>query len=186
MLLLHDMQRYFLAPFARNDSPATELLANTARIRDRAAALGVPVVYSAQPGDMDRRQRGLLYDFWGDGMSTADEDVAIVDRLRPADGDVVLTKWRYSAFARSELAEVIRGSGRDQLIVCGVYAHVGCLMTAVDAFTMDIQPFLVADAVADFSADQHRLALEYAATRCAAVVSTDRLLTSLNFPQNDE
>jgi isochorismate hydrolase len=44
---------------------------------------------------------------------------------------------------------------------------------------MDIQPFFVADAVADFSADHHRLALEYAATRCAAVVSTESLLCSL-------
>lgn len=179
VLLLHDMQRYFLAPFAPGDSPATELMRNTRRLRDTAAALSMPVVYSAQPGAMDRRERGLLYDFWGDGMSKADDDVAIVDDLRPADGDVVVTKWRYSAFARSPLAEVIRGSGRDQLIVCGVYAHVGCLMTAVDAFTMDIQPFLVADAVADFTADHHRLALEYAATRCAAVISTDQLLASL-------
>jgi isochorismate hydrolase len=172
VLLLHDMQRYFLAPFVRDDSPCTELLRNTRRLRCHAVALGVPVVYSAQPGDMDREQRGLLRDFWGPGMSTEDREVGIVDELRPREGDIVLTKWRYSAFARSELRSVILGSGRDQLIVCGVYAHVGCLMTAVDAFSMDIQPFLVADAVADFSADYHRLALEYAASRCAAVVST--------------
>lgn len=181
VLLLHDMQRYFLAPFAQDESPFTELIKNARRIRDRAAELGVPVVYSAQPGGMDREQRGLLRDFWGPGMSKQEDEVAIVDDLRPAEGDLVLTKWRYSAFARSELAEVLRRSGRDQLIVCGVYAHVGCLMTAVDAFTMDIEPFLVADAVADFSADHHRLALEYAAGRCAAVVSSDQVLAALAF-----
>jgi isochorismate hydrolase len=44
-------------------------------------------------------------------------------------------------------------------------------MTAVDAFTHDIETFVVADAVADFSAADHRLALDYAARRCS-VVST--------------
>lgn len=179
VLLLHDMQSYFLQPYAWDDSPCAELIANAKRLRARATALGIPVVYSAQTGGMDRAQRGLLHDFWGPGMSTRDSDVKIVDELCPAEGDVVVTKWRYSAFARSGLGDLIRGAGRDQLIVCGVYAHVGCLITAVDAFSMDIQPFFVADAVADFSADYHRLALDYAALRCASVVSTAQLLEML-------
>ena len=57
----------------------------------------------------------------------------------------------------------MRGHGRDQLVICGVYAHVGILMTAHEGFSNDIQTFLVADAIADFSADFHRMALEYAA-----------------------
>jgi isochorismate hydrolase len=180
VLLLHDMQSYFLEPFARGDSPFTELMANTVRLRERAAELAVPVVYTAQPGDMDPEQRGLLHDFWGSGMSKHDSDTRIVDELRPAEGDVVLTKWRYSAFVRSDLRGVIERSGRDQLIVCGVYAHVGCLMTAADAFSADIQPFFVADAVADFTEEYHRLALTYAAERCAAVLSTERLMSMLS------
>ncbi len=43
-------------------------------------------------------------------------------------------------------------------------------MTAIDAFTNDLQTFLVADAVADFTADYHRMALTYAAERCAVVL----------------
>lgn len=179
VLFFHDMQAYFLAPYDPGSALYGELLANTRALRDRAAALGMPVVYSAQPGDMDRGQRGLLYDFWGPGMSAHERDTGIVDPLRPADGDTVLTKWRYSAFVRSELRDLIQKSGRDQLIVCGVYAHVGCLMTAVDAFSSDIQPFLVADALADFSADHHRSALDYAARCCAAIHTTEQTLDFL-------
>ena len=65
----------------------------------------------------------------------------------------------------------MRADGRDQLVICGVYAHVGVLMSAVEAFTHDIQPFLVADAVADFSEEYHRMAVGYAAERCAVVVT---------------
>ncbi|GLH99972.1 isochorismatase family protein [Phytohabitans aurantiacus] len=176
VLLVHDMQRYFVEFFPAGASPRTDLLANVARLRDWARHRGVPVVYSAQPGGMTPAQRGLLRDFWGPGMTTDPRSREIVPELRPAAGEAVITKWRYSAFARTELESLVRGRGRDQLIICGVYAHVGCLMTACDAFTADIQPFLVADAVADFTADDHRLALAYAARRCAMTVTTDQVL----------
>lgn len=116
---------------------------------------------------MTDEQRGPLKDFWGPGMRATPQDREVVDELAPNAADWMLTKWRYSAFFRSNLLDRMRELGRDQLIVRGVYAHVGVLMSVVDAFTNDIQPFLVADAVADFSPDCHRLAVEYAAQRCA-------------------
>ena len=105
-------------------------------------------------------------------MRTAPDDRSVVSELAPAPGDWMFRKLRYSAFFRSDLLDRMRRSGRDQLIVCGVYAHVGVLITAVDAFSHDLQTFLVADAVADFTAGYHRMALEYAAERCASVVTT--------------
>jgi hypothetical protein len=39
--------------------------------------------------------------------------------------------------------------------VCGVFAHIGCLLTAADAFSLDFETFLLADAVADFSLSDH-------------------------------
>jgi isochorismate hydrolase len=99
--------------------------------------------------------------------------------LAPGPFNRVFTKWRYSAFHRSELLPFLRAQGRDQLLICGIYAHVGCLITACDAFSHDIEPFLVADAVADFSAEYHRLALWYAAERCAATPPTSAVVQAL-------
>ncbi|MGH3871878.1 MAG: isochorismatase family protein [Pseudonocardiaceae bacterium] len=169
VLLVHDMQRYFLAPFP--SSVRDQLVGNCALLRQRCAALDVPVIYTAQPGGMTEQQRGLLRDFWGPGMRVDPADRQIVDELAPGPADRVLTKWRYSAFFRSDLLARMHEQHRDQLIVCGVYAHVGVLMTTVEAFTNDIQPFLVADAVGDFSAEHHRMAVDYAAARCAVVTT---------------
>ncbi len=179
VLLVHDMQRFFLRPFPPGESPVVELTANATRLRRRCAELGVPVAYTAQPGGMTARQRGLLADFWGPGMTPAPADRQVVDPLAPADDDWLLTKWRYSAFFNTELRSLMRASGRDQLVLCGIYAHVGVLMTAVEAFTYDIQPFLVADAVADFTPADHRMALDYAAGRCAVVTTADEVLAQL-------
>lgn len=174
VLLIHDMQRYFLRPFP--DAIRTPLVSTIAGLLDRCRAQHVPVAYTAQPGGMTDEQRGLLKDFWGPGMRVDAADRAVVTPLAPRPADWVLTKWRYSAFFSSNLLERMRAAGRDQLIVCGVYAHVGVLMSAVDAFTRDVQAFLVADATADFSLEYHRLALDYAAARCAVVCTAKEVL----------
>jgi bifunctional isochorismate lyase/aryl carrier protein len=182
VLLVHDMQRYFLAPFSRTDEPVSVLTEHIGTLATRARALGVPVVYTAQPGEQPPAERGLLDDFWGRGPAAAyAEDpgvVAIVDELTPEPGDEVLTKWRYSAFQRSTFAEQLADLGRDQLVVTGVYAHIGCQTTAVEAFMRDVRPFLVADAVADFSRARHEQALEYVAQRCGVVATTEQVLAA--------
>jgi isochorismate hydrolase len=173
LLLVHDMQQYFLAPFP--EPMRTELLDRTAQLRERCARLGIPVAYTAQPGRMSDVDRGLLRDFWGPGMRADKEDRAVVAELAPAPGDLVLTKWRYSAFFRSPLLERMREWGRDQILLCGVYAHVGIAATALDAFTHDIQPFLIADAVGDFTEEHHRQALSYTAENTGRVLLAEQV-----------
>lgn len=178
-LLIHDMQNYFVGAFTAGASPIAPVIENIAALRRHARALGIPVFYTAQPGDQNPLDRGLQRDFWGPGMTWAPEHQAIHAAVAAEDGDIVLTKWRYSAFQRSNLEPMMRVRGRDQLIICGVYAHIGCLMTASEAFQRDIEPFYVADAVADFSREKHDLAVTYAAERCAVVTSVAALLDTL-------
>jgi bifunctional isochorismate lyase / aryl carrier protein len=178
VLLVHDMQQYFVDAFDPASPALRDAVENIARLADAARALGVPVVLTAQPQDQQPADRGLLTDFWGPGIPAGGSD-AVIDELAPQPEDTVVTKWRYDAFVRTGLRDVLRDRGRDQLVVTGIYAHIGCLVTACDAFMHDVQPFLVGDAVADFSLAHHRQALEWAAGRCASVVTTNDVLTHL-------
>lgn len=179
-LLVHDMQNYFVGAFARGEPPIAPAIANIARLADRCRALGIPVFYTAQQGNQDRRDRGLQADLWGPGMTAAPEHQAIIGELTPAQGDFVLVKHRYSAFQRSNLETMMRARGRDQLIVTGIYAHIGCLMTAAEAFQRDIETFFVADATADFSRAEHDMALKWVAGRCGIALTTDAAIETLN------
>ncbi|MCD9028301.1 isochorismatase family protein [Luteimonas sp. BDR2-5] len=178
-LLVHDMQHYFLAAYAADAAPLAPAIGNLARLLAHARARGIPVFYTAQRGDQDRRDRGLQADLWGPGMRARAEHEAIADALAPADGDHVLVKHRYSAFQRSNLERMMRARGRDQLLLTGVYAHIGVLSTATDAFQRDIETFVAADAVADFSRADHDLALHWIARTCGVPMTTDRLLEIL-------
>ena len=185
-LLVHDMQRYFVRAFEleRDGQPLPDAqiniaIANIRRLLDAAHAANIPVYYTAQPPRQNPADRRLLTDFWGDGLQD-DENAQILDELAPTEADTVLTKWRYSAFVRSPLEEQLKDLGRDQLIIGGVYAHIGCLTTALEAFMRDIQPFMVADALADFTEKEHRMACEYASGRCARVLNTAEALENIN------
>lgn len=177
-LLVHDMQNHFLAPFGTADGTLlTRVIANITALRELAAATGMPVIFSAQPGGQTLRERGLLQDFWGDGPPADPKALSIVEALRPGADDVLLTKRRYSAFVGTPLAELL--GERDQLIVTGVYAHIGVLATALDAFMRGVQPFVVADAVADFSPAHHADALRHVSSRCGVVATTEELSSDL-------
>ncbi|WP_232838354.1 isochorismatase family protein [Streptomyces geranii] len=154
-LLVHDMQNPFVQAFPAGCSPVVELVENIATLRELAGTLGMPVIFSTETGA-----------------------ASIVPRLAPRVGEHLLLNVRHNAFLRSHLGRLLREAGRDQLILCGVRAHLGILLTAADAFMHDIQPFIVADAVADFCAEDHAMALKWVA-RTGVVCATDQLLREL-------
>lgn len=172
-LLVHDMQRYFCAPYPQGDQPLTSVVPNIARLLAAARAADIPVFYTAQHGDQFRPDRGLQADLWGPGMRAQPEHEQILPALAPQPGDHQLLKHRYSAFQRSNLEQLMRARGRDQLMITGIYAHIGCLCTAAEAFQRDIQPFAITDAQADFDPTRHQMAMTWIAGCSGRVIDTD-------------
>ncbi|HDG1696945.1 TPA: isochorismatase [Kluyvera ascorbata] len=178
-LLIHDMQEYFLNFWGDDSEMMETVVANIAALRDFCKKNGIPVYYTAQPKEQSDEDRALLNDMWGPGLTRSPEQQRVIAALAPDTQDTVLVKWRYSAFHRSPLEQMLKETGRNQLIITGVYAHIGCMTTATDAFMRDIKPFFVADALADFSRDEHLMSLKYVAGRSGRVVMTDELLPSV-------
>ncbi|MGY0713781.1 isochorismatase family protein [Azospirillum argentinense] len=178
VLLIHDMQDYFVGFYGAGNPAIVSCIDRIARLKRHLNALGVPVVYTAQPAVQSDADRALLNDLWGPGLTAKPDLAGIVAPLAPDADDRVLTKWRYSAFFRAPLAEMMAEAGRDQLLICGIYAHIGVMQTALDAFMRGIKPFLIADAIADFSREDHMMALRYVARNAGRTIHSDSVLAA--------
>lgn len=179
-VLVHDLQRYFMRPYDPQCPAMVAAIASTRAVLAAAREAGLPVFYTAQRGNQDQIERGLQRELWGQGMADVPEHTEILDEVAPVDGETVLVKHRYSAFQRSDLAERLAAAGRDQIVIVGVYAHIGITATAFEAFQREVQPFLVADAVADFSAAEHARALDLVAGCCGVVTRTADVVSALS------
>ncbi|TQV87109.1 isochorismatase [Aliikangiella coralliicola] len=180
VLLIHDMQEYFLNFYQSDAEMISQMIQNICRLKAVAKQAGIPVIYTAQPEHQSLEERGLLTDFWGAGLNNSTEQKSITNELAPDDADTVLTKWRYSAFKRSPLHHLMDELDKDQIIICGIYAHIGCMTSACDAFMRDIKPFMVADGLADFTREDHLMALNYVAKLCGSVNTTNSLIDAIS------
>lgn len=129
--------------------------ANTAVLVQGARALGVPVLVTEQ------YPRGL-----GDTVP----EVAV-----HLDGVARLAKTVFSA-ARADGFDL---GGRDQVIVCGIEAHVCVAQTVLDLVGQDRQVQVAADAVSSRSAEDRTVGLARLAAAGAVVSSTEAVLFEL-------
>jgi ureidoacrylate peracid hydrolase len=73
-------------------------------------------------------------------------DYALVDRLRPQAGDIVIEKPRYSAFYNTALDSMLRARGIRNLAFCGIATNVCVESTLRDGFFLEYFGVLLEDA----------------------------------------
>src|SRR3954466_16178754 len=73
-------------------------------------------------------------------------DYALVDRLKPQPGDIVIPKPRYSAFFNTALDSMLRARGIRNLAFCGIATNVCVESTLRDGFHLEYFGVLLEDA----------------------------------------
>jgi ureidoacrylate peracid hydrolase len=73
-------------------------------------------------------------------------DYAIVDRLKPEPGDLVVAKCRYSGFAGTALDSLLRTRRVRHLFFTGIATNVCVESTLRDAYFLEYWPILIRDA----------------------------------------
>jgi nicotinamidase-related amidase len=105
------------------------------------------------------------------GLPVENLKVAIEPCGRPADGDHVVDKNRPSAFYTPAFETTLKDIGVESLVVCGATTNCCVESTVRDASQRDYKTFVVADAVAEFEEDRHRIALQSMGKLFADVVT---------------
>lgn len=167
-LVTVDMQRAFLDPCSPRECPrGREFVPKLNELTNICRRLGMPVIHLRHSNRADLVDVGLLQDI----RPRSDVELEIVegrkgvefyDALNICEGDFVVTKIRYSAFipGSSSLEPLLRGLGRDSLIICGVATDV-CVATSVaDAMMLGFKVFIVGDLTATLTEERQKVALE--------------------------
>ncbi|HKE55161.1 MAG TPA: isochorismatase family cysteine hydrolase [Pyrinomonadaceae bacterium] len=90
-------------------------------------------------------------------------------------GDPVVVKKRYSAFFRTNLADLLASLQPDTLVLAGTNTHACVRTTAIDAYQRDFRVVIAAEAVASYDEEHHQITLRYLQQEIAQVLTNAEL-----------
>jgi ureidoacrylate peracid hydrolase len=178
-LLVIDMQRDFCTPGGAFDQLGVDIsmyppmVPRLARLIDGARAAGVPVFYiqmTVLPGRISDSPAQIRFNLrlhlGSDGVvepldytPDGSEGQEIIPELAPRDGDVVVKKYRSSAFWGTNLDMLLRANAIKTCVVSGCTTE-GCVeSTARDAMFGDYYVVIPEDCVASDDRAQHDASL---------------------------
>jgi nicotinamidase-related amidase len=141
---------------------AAELRKNLERLIRGAAILGVPAVLTEQ------YPQGI-----GPTVDSVREAFEQSSRYEP------IQKMCFSSWGCNDFADRIRASGRHQIIIAGIEAHVCVYQTVLDLLAEKYDVHVVADAVSSRTARNREIALARMASEGARLTSTEMALFEL-------
>ena len=105
-------------------------------------------------------------------------DFQIVEALAPMDGDLVITKARYSGFAGTPLDAVLRSRGIRYLLMAGIASNVCVESTLRDAYFHEYWPIMIEDATMPAGPPEIQRATVYNVTTFFGWVSSAKEVAS--------
>jgi nicotinamidase-related amidase len=162
-----------------------EVLDPAARAIEAARDNGIPVMFvrvAFRPGLPEVAASNLSFGAMkarGDAMTQEHEATQIHDAVKPRPDEPIIIKRRISAFSGSDLDVLLRASGADTLVLCGISTSGVVLSTLRQAADLDYRLVVLADACADGDAEVHRVLTEKVFPRQATVLTADAWIQSL-------
>jgi nicotinamidase-related amidase len=179
-LLVMDVQKYVLSRFA----DAALLLDRVQYAIVAARKALVPVIYvtvAFRDGHPEVSSRNQMMSRLAENgaLLRGDEATAIHPDVQPEPADILLTKYRVSAFAGSELDLILHSQEIDTLVLTGIITSGVVLSTVRDASDRDYRLTVLSDACDDPDREVHSILVDRVFPRQAQVITVDEWASSL-------
>jgi ureidoacrylate peracid hydrolase len=145
----------------------------------RARRAGVPVIFVTMEHDPLTNSPA-----WRQRYPTARADACVAGswgaelyRVRPAPGEPVVVKHRYSPFVGANIEYLLRANERRSLLVAGVATNICVESVLRDGFMRDYHVALVEDCAGAYSEQAHRSTVENTRAFLGRVVDSETLHT---------
>jgi ureidoacrylate peracid hydrolase len=143
----------------------------------RARRAGVPVIFVTMEHDPLTNSPA-----WRHRYPTARSDACVAGswgaelyRVRPAPGEPVVAKHRYSPFVGANIEYLLRANERRSLLVAGVATNICVESVLRDGFMRDYHVALVEDCAGAYSEQAHRSTVENTRAFLGRVVDSETL-----------
>jgi gluconolactonase len=186
-LVIQDLQNDVIiagGAFADSGSPAhataQNVVANVAALAAAARAAGVPVFhvwYIVEEGARGLKLNAPLFQGVKDtgALVRGTWGAAPAEGLEPHEGDLVIEKMRMSAWQGTRFESLLRGLGRDTIVVSGAWTNMSIEHTARTGADKGYHMLVPEDGCSSMNADWHNASINYAlqnvcqVTDCASI-----------------
>lgn len=155
-MIVVDMQNDFVAKGAPMETPlARAMVPVLADALKFCREKGIKVIYTTHCHRSDGSDMGLFDDLYAPiatraGLVDNTPGIEIYPELKPAPGEHVVKKHRYSAFYGTDMDIILRQWGIETVIVSGTTTENCCHATARDAMFHDYKVVFLSDATATY------------------------------------
>ncbi len=186
-LIIQDLQNDVMVEggaFADSGAPvhaaAQNVVANAARLAEACRAKGVPVIhvwYVVEQGAPGLKINAPLFEGVAEGaLVRGTWGAAPVAGLEAADGDFVVEKMRMSAWEGTNLEHILKGTGRDTVIVTGAWTNMSIEHTSRTGADKGYYMVVPEDSCSTISPEWHAAAINYALQNVSTVTNTDAVI----------
>jgi gluconolactonase len=196
VLIIQDMQNDVMmegGAWAETGAPQhakeQNVVENVRNLAEACRRAGIPVIhvwYIVEAGAPGLKLNAPLFQGVKDtnGLVRGSWGAAPAEGLEAQDGDLVVEKMRMNAWEGTRLESLLKGLGRDTVIVTGAWTNMSVEHTARTGADKGYFMFVAEDGCSTMSADWHRASIDYAlqnvcvVTTCAAI--TDAIGVAAN------
>lgn len=178
-LVILDVQEGLVAQFASD----WELIQRLVEARQHARDRGMRVVFvkvGLRGSFLDVSRRNLVFSAVqeADHLQESSNANRVSEALAPAPDEAVVTKRRTGAFSGTDLEIVLRASGVEGVVLCGIVTGGAVLSTLRAASDLDYSCAVLSDACVDADEEVHRVLMEKIFPRQAIVLTVREFVST--------
>jgi ureidoacrylate peracid hydrolase len=188
-VIVVDMQNIWLHPRGARYLPMSEdIVPRIQELLRFCRSNRVPVIYLHTTKRKDLADVGIFADIKPQTHDANDEwsnfegtpGAEFYEPVKPAEGDLVVKKFRYSGFYGTQLENLLRALSRDTIAISGVATNVCCDSTARDGAMRDFKVLFLSDCNASFTQEEQEATLNNFDKHFGVVMDSKTLMAKMS------
>jgi gluconolactonase len=191
VLVIQDMQNDVMVEggaFAESGAPEhaqeQDVVENIKRLADACRQGGIPVIhvhYIVEEGAPGLKQNAPLFQGVKDtnALVRGSWGAAPAGGLEPQDGDFVVEKMRMSAWEGTRLENLLKGLGRDTIIITGAWTNMSIEHTARTGADKGYFMVVPENGCSTMNSDWHNASINFALQNVSTVTTYEQVLDAI-------